>query len=137
MDLTDVVSRTLDSNHPDQSLSSESGAKQANGVPASERSLGTNGTKGSEVPLSNGHASKYETPFNPLPAYAARRMRVITIGAGFSGLMLAHKFQHYYPEMQKYVTHTIFEQNDQIGGTWLANTYPGVQCDVPSHIYVR
>lgn len=38
--------------------------------------------------------------------------------------------------MQEYVDHTIFERHSELGGTWLVNTYPGVQCDVPSHIYV-
>ncbi|KEF55111.1 uncharacterized protein A1O9_08764 [Exophiala aquamarina CBS 119918] len=68
-------------------------------------------------------------------AFTARRLRVITVGAGFSGLLMAHKFQHRFPEMDKIVDHTIFEKRGDFGGTWLVNTYPGVQCDVPSHIY--
>ncbi|KAK5723865.1 hypothetical protein LTR17_013879 [Elasticomyces elasticus] len=68
-------------------------------------------------------------------AFTPRKLRVITIGAGFSGLLMAHKFQHRFPEMQSYVEHTIFEGRKELGGTWLVNTYPGVQCDVPSHIY--
>ncbi|OQV09345.1 hypothetical protein CLAIMM_13475 [Cladophialophora immunda] len=64
-----------------------------------------------------------------------RRLDVITVGAGFSGLMFAHKLQHQYPEMQQLVNHKIFEARGDIGGTWLVNRYPGVQCDVPAHIY--
>ena len=30
---------------------------------------------------------------------------------------------------------TIFEKADRVGGTWRDNTYPGIACDVPSHIY--
>lgn len=30
---------------------------------------------------------------------------------------------------------TIIEKKDQIGGTWRENTYPGVACDVPAHMY--
>jgi len=30
---------------------------------------------------------------------------------------------------------TIFEKADRVGGTWRDNTYPGVACDVPSHLY--
>ncbi|GAA5317653.1 MAG: NAD(P)/FAD-dependent oxidoreductase [Candidatus Pelagadaptatus aseana] len=30
---------------------------------------------------------------------------------------------------------TIFEKKDKIGGTWRENTYPGVACDVPAHMY--
>ena len=29
----------------------------------------------------------------------------------------------------------IFEKADSVGGTWRENTYPGIACDVPSHIY--
>lgn len=68
-------------------------------------------------------------------AYTSRKIKVFTIGAGFSGLLMAHKFQHRFPEMQDIVDHTIFEAHHEVGGTWLVNNYPGVQCDVPAHIY--
>jgi len=29
----------------------------------------------------------------------------------------------------------VFEKNDDVGGTWWDNGYPGCQCDVPSHLY--
>jgi hypothetical protein len=80
---------------------------------------------GIDVPLLSHHA------------YKKRKLRVATIGAGFSGLILAHKIQHEHPEVQEYIEHVIFEANDDIGGTWRVNTYPGVQCDVPAHLYVR
>jgi hypothetical protein len=70
-------------------------------------------------------------------AYTARKVKVITIGAGFSGLLIAHKLQHRFPEMRDIVEHKIFEMRSDVGGTWLANHYPGVQCDVPAHIYVN
>lgn len=69
-------------------------------------------------------------------AYTPRKLKVFTIGAGFSGLLMAHKFQHRFPDMRDIVDHTIFEARSDVGGTWLANHYPGVQCDVPAHIYV-
>ncbi|KAH6693884.1 cyclohexanone 1,2-monooxygenase [Plectosphaerella plurivora] len=68
-------------------------------------------------------------------AYTPRKVKVITIGAGFSGLLMAHKFQHRFPDMHDIVEHKIFEARPDIGGTWLVNDYPGVQCDVPAHIY--
>ncbi|KAL4821215.1 hypothetical protein BDW67DRAFT_172075 [Aspergillus spinulosporus] len=74
-------------------------------------------------------------PLNPQYGYTPRKLRVITIGAGFSGLLMAHKLQHRFPELQEFVTHKIFEMRSDVGGTWLVNTYPGVQCDVPAHIY--
>ena len=30
---------------------------------------------------------------------------------------------------------TIYEKADRLGGTWRENTYPGLACDVPSHLY--
>lgn len=91
--------------------------------------------------VANGHAASnsqnVDIPLNDQYAFTPRKLRVVTIGAGFSGLMMAHKFQHRFPEMQEFIEHTIFEKHNNLGGTWLVNTYPGVQCDVPSHIYVR
>jgi cation diffusion facilitator CzcD-associated flavoprotein CzcO len=77
----------------------------------------------------------YDIPWLDRLAYTPRKLRIVTVGAGFSGLMIAYKFQHRYPELQEFVDHTIYEMRHDLGGTWLVNTYPGVQCDVPSHIY--
>ncbi|TKA78566.1 hypothetical protein B0A49_01776 [Cryomyces minteri] len=74
-------------------------------------------------------------PLLQRPAYTKRKLRVVTIGAGYSGLTLAHKIQHEHADLQEFIDHTIFEALDDIGGTWAVNTYPGVQCDVPAHIY--
>lgn len=30
---------------------------------------------------------------------------------------------------------TLYEKADRLGGTWRENTYPGLTCDVPSHLY--
>ncbi len=30
---------------------------------------------------------------------------------------------------------TVYEKGDRFGGTWRENTYPGLACDVPSHLY--
>lgn len=79
---------------------------------------------------------EYVIPMIDQLAFTPRKLRVITVGAGFSGLMMAHKFQHRFPEMEGIIEHKIFEARSDVGGTWLVNTYPGVQCDVPSHIYV-
>jgi hypothetical protein len=109
--------------------------------PANNHENGANHGSDSHINDTENHtphatSSKYDIALNPDLAYMPRKLRVITIGAGYSGLMMAHKFQHRFPEMDKIVDHLIVEARDQIGGTWLVNTYPGVQCDVPSHIYV-
>jgi cation diffusion facilitator CzcD-associated flavoprotein CzcO len=30
---------------------------------------------------------------------------------------------------------TVYEKADRLGGTWRENVYPGIACDVPSHLY--
>src|SRR5207344_1430105 len=55
--------------------------------------------------------------------------RVIIIGAGMSGLLAAHRLQ------QAGVPFVILEKNDDVGGTWFENTYPGCRVDNPNHLY--
>ena len=109
------------------------------GKPPQQRSKAhlTNGNHVTAAPKHeiNG-LSDYAIPMYDQLAFTPRKLRVITVGAGFSGLMMAHKFQHRFPEMEDIIEHQIFEARSDVGGTWLVNTYPGVQCDVPSHIYV-
>lgn len=87
---------------------------------------GVNGahTNGSTHSYDTASTSSYSIPMSNDFAYAPRKLRVVTIGAGFSGLMIAHKFQHRFPEMQEYVDHVIYEGHTELGGTWLVNTYP-------------
>ncbi|KAF5226916.1 hypothetical protein FANTH_14940, partial [Fusarium anthophilum] len=73
-------------------------------------------------------------PISEAPAFTPRKIRVVCIGAGYSGLMLAYKWKHETP-MEDFVDLTIYEKNEDVGGTWLVNRYPGVACDVPAHIY--
>ncbi|MBK6661140.1 MAG: NAD(P)-binding protein, partial [Proteobacteria bacterium] len=34
-----------------------------------------------------------------------------------------------------YSNYVIYEKSDRLGGTWRENTYPGIACDVPAHLY--
>jgi hypothetical protein len=100
---------------------------------------------GATSSAANGHHVKEEAfaksidiPMEDFPAWTPRRkLKIVTVGAGFSGLIFAHKLQHQHPEFQELVEHQIFEARSDIGGTWLVNRYPGVQCDVPAQVYVR
>lgn len=67
-------------------------------------------------------------------AFAPRKLRVVCIGAGFSGLILAHKLKHEQP--LDFVKFKIYEKNKEVGGTWFENVYPGVGCDIPAHSYI-
>lgn len=68
-------------------------------------------------------------PTNEHALYTPRKIRVVCIGAGFSGLMLAYKYRTELKDLNC-VDLTIYEKNEDIGGTWLENRYPGVACDV-------
>lgn len=54
---------------------------------------------------------------------------VVVVGTGFSGIGMAVALQD---AGRSFV---ILEKADEIGGTWRDNRYPGVACDVPSHLY--
>ncbi|KAK7430518.1 hypothetical protein QQZ08_003037 [Neonectria magnoliae] len=72
-------------------------------------------------------------PILESPVYTPRKLRVICIGAGYSGLMLSYRWKH--AEMENFIDLAIYEKNSDVGGTWLENRYPGVACDVPAHTY--
>ena len=55
---------------------------------------------------------------------------VIVIGAGMSGVCAAVDLKKAGIDNFR-----IFEKAGDVGGTWRDNTYPGVACDVPSHLY--
>lgn len=52
-----------------------------------------------------------------------RKLKVIYIGAGISGIVAAIQFQA-VPALDL----SIYEKNADVGGTWFENTYPGVAC---------
>ena len=57
-------------------------------------------------------------------------LRFAIIGAGMAGILSAIKLKE-----QGLNDFTVFEKADRVGGTWRENTYPGLSCDVPSHLY--
>jgi cation diffusion facilitator CzcD-associated flavoprotein CzcO len=64
---------------------------------------------------------------------AARKadgLRVAVIGAGMSGILTAIKLKE-----RGLDNFTVYEKAEKLGGTWRDNTYPGLACDVPSHVY--
>ncbi|KAJ7657984.1 FAD/NAD-binding domain-containing protein [Mycena rosella] len=62
---------------------------------------------------------------------AARPMRVVIVGAGFSGIVAGIRFLQRVPNVRI----AIYDANAGVGGTWFANKYPGLACDIPSHTY--
>lgn len=56
--------------------------------------------------------------------------RAVIIGAGMGGILAALRL-----EEAGWSDIVIYEKADDLGGTWRENTYPGVACDVPAHMY--
>lgn len=56
--------------------------------------------------------------------------RIAILGAGVSGICMGIKLKE-----AGFTDFTIYEKAGRVGGTWRENTYPGVSCDVPSHLY--
>lgn len=60
---------------------------------------------------------------------AARRLKVLVIGAGMSGLLTGIRLS------QAGVAFEIVDKNPEVGGTWFENTYPGCRVDNSNHMY--
>ena len=56
--------------------------------------------------------------------------RVAVIGAGFGGIGMAIALRK--AGIEDFI---VLDRADDIGGIWRDNTYPGLCCDVPSHLY--
>ena len=57
-------------------------------------------------------------------------LRFAVVGAGMAGILSAIKLRE-----AGFADITVYEKADRLGGTWRENTYPGISCDVPSHLY--
>ena len=55
--------------------------------------------------------------------------KVLVIGAGFSGIAMGAKLKEAGYDF------VVVEKNDNVGGTWHENTYPGIAVDTPNHFY--
>jgi len=76
-----------------------------------------------------GQSSKDPQWDTPELKSAAKRLHVLVIGAGMSGLLSGIRLS------QAGVDFEIVEKNADVGGTWLENTYPGCRVDSSNHIY--
>jgi 4-hydroxyacetophenone monooxygenase len=58
-----------------------------------------------------------------------RNFRVAVIGAGMSGLAVAYRL------LQAGIDFVVFERNEDVGGVWLENDYPGCRLDTSNFCY--
>ena len=52
------------------------------------------------------------------------------LGAGLSGIAMAVQLRR-----AGFEDFVLYEEQPDVGGTWFRNTYPGLHCDIPSHLY--
>ncbi|KAL4869862.1 hypothetical protein BDV12DRAFT_195870 [Aspergillus spectabilis] len=100
-----------------------------------------------ELPILNGHTQETQTaPVLPTESKASSRpafqieehpidqvrpIKVGIIGAGLSGITAGVLLPAKLPGLDL----RIYDKNADVGGTWYENTYPGVRCDIPAHVY--
>lgn len=53
-----------------------------------------------------------------------RPLKVIVVGAGVSGILAGIRF----PQRVRDLDLVIYDKNEDIGGTWFENNYPGIAC---------
>jgi cation diffusion facilitator CzcD-associated flavoprotein CzcO len=63
-------------------------------------------------------------------ASGGAHVRVAVIGTGFTGLAAVHALRE-----ANITDFVVLERAQEVGGAWRDNTYPGLVCDVPSHLY--
>ncbi|KAF7185047.1 FAD-binding monooxygenase aflW [Pseudocercospora fuligena] len=83
------------------------------------------------VANSNGIETGTQWSIHDTPIENQRPIKVIVIGAGFSGIYCGIRI----PERIRNCELVIYEKNAGVGGAWWENRYPGAACDVPSHSY--
>ena len=68
---------------------------------------------------------------DPPPSQDLRKFVVAVIGAGMGGLNVAVQLKH------AGIPYFVIEKNDEVGGTWYENRYPGARVDSPSRTYTH
>ncbi len=80
-----------------------------------------------EMALDDGDARA--AAWDAVPRERREKFQVVVIGAGMSGLLAAIRLE------QAGIPYVVIEKNDDVGGTWLENSYPGCRVDVANHFY--
>lgn len=102
---------------------------QAEALKAFEEILPSSVSPGEATEAYNG-VDNIAYAISRLPLGEPRVMKVICVGAGFSGLAFAREVERgNLPN----VSLTVYEKNASVGGTWYENRYPGyVSCSPTS-----
>ncbi|HTR73938.1 MAG TPA: NAD(P)-binding domain-containing protein [Solirubrobacterales bacterium] len=86
-----------------------------------------------EVPPEYERMMREEMGFAPVVTPAAPaagpRLSAVIVGAGISGLTAALRLR------EAGLPYVVLERNEEVGGVWITNTYPGAGVDTPSYLY--
>lgn len=89
---------------------------------------------GAPVPAEYREYAREQTGIGPVPVSAPIEaptdFRVLVVGAGASGIMVARTLDN-----RGLTNFRVAEANPSPGGAWWANTYPGCRVDTPSLLY--
>ncbi|KAF6841802.1 phenylacetone monooxygenase [Colletotrichum musicola] len=97
-------------------------------IPQLSRHVDAHGSGSGQSVRGNASYSVREAPFG-----TPRSLRIICIGAGASGINMIRTLRNTLGAATYELV--VYEKNDDVGGTWFENRYPGCKCDVPSHNY--
>lgn len=59
-----------------------------------------------------------------------RRVRVVVVGSGISGIISSIRLRQRISNLDL----CVYDKNDDIGGTWVENRYPGCACGMCSFL---
>jgi len=96
-----------------------------------EPSIGRESVNGTDLPPGPLKATNELLHDDNKPLGTARHIRIITIGAGASGINAIRAIRKHLTDFEL----VVYEKNPSVGGTWHENRYPGCKCDIPSHNY--
>ena len=82
-----------------------------------------------EEELAHRHEDRRAPQWRKADVAPDARFEVLVIGAGMSGILAAHRLK------QAGVDVLVVDKNEDVGGTWFENTYPGCRVDNPNHNY--
>ncbi|KAK5627117.1 hypothetical protein RRF57_002832 [Xylaria bambusicola] len=81
--------------------------------------MSTAGTQDLDIDAAK-HVRPFELKSEPLDGH--RRLKVRVVGAGYSGIYLGIRI----PQRLRNIDLQIYEKNEEPGGTWWVNKYPGM-----------
>lgn len=99
--------------------------------PSAPTTMGDLGSTIEETTRCHTESEGPESPFHILPQWHSKpnHLRVICVGAGAAGLLVAYKMKKNFTNYKL----VCYEKNPGVAGTWYENRYPGAACDVPAY----